>query len=116
MSPRKTPPPASGAEPGPENPLATLEATVQAGHLFGSRLRLSILLVLKHRGPSNIEQISEALDLARPTVHRALAELRQAGVVVATAEPPAFRPLIFHIDRKVLASHLTTLRANLVLK
>jgi DNA-binding transcriptional ArsR family regulator len=116
MSPRKSPPPASGPQPGPDNPLATLEATVDAGHLFGSRLRLSILLVLKHKGPSNIEEISEALGLARPTVHRALAELRHAGVVVATAEPPAFRPLIFHLDRKVLARYITTLRTNLILK
>lgn len=117
MSPRtgKTPPAPTSDTPSPDNPLATLDQTVEAGHIFGSRLRLSILLVIHHRGPSSIEEIADALDLARPTVHRALAELRRAGVVVAKAAPPAFRPLIFHIDKRALAATLTTLRANLIL-
>lgn len=114
MTPRKAPPTPTGPDPSPENPLATLDLALGATHILGSRLRLSILLVLKHRGPSTIEEIAEALEIARPTVHRALAELRSDGVVVAGAEPPNFRPLIFRLDKKRLATIVTTIRTTLV--
>lgn len=55
--------------------------------VFGNRARLSIIRFLQANGPSLRIDISEALDMAKPTLGHHLAELEELGVLNADLPP-----------------------------
>lgn len=83
-----------------------VDSAVEVGQLLASRVRLRILAYLRSNGPSTMAQLADGLDTTRQSLQRPVTELRDAGWLTTTAEPPAFRPLVMDIDRSAIQNAL----------
>lgn len=72
---------------------------------MGHPTRVAILRFLVQRNECFFGEIHEVLPIAKATVSQHLAELREAGLIQGTIEPPKVRYCI-NRDNWALASHL----------
>lgn len=91
-----------------------LDSLHQLARLFGSRQRLAILLRLAENS-CLVSDLADDLGVSRQQLQRPLNELRDAGLVTITGEPPTYRPLTAHLNRKTTRDALARITTALKL-